>query len=154
MGVANGTADVVAPPSPFGRYMRSRRARLGLTVGPALLVAATAWPVVHPVAGLRTTAFELVTLVWVCVVFVGIQLSIWLLPLTVIDEHGIRRRGLSRPRRIGWDEVGDCSVEAYERSAWVFVHLRDERRVRLYGVPAEVAPGLLRPIRSAPPAAV
>lgn len=150
MGMANGIADVDALASPFGRYMRTRLARLGFTVGPALLVATTAWPVAAPIAGLRTTGLEVGALVWACVVFVGIQLSIWLVPMTVINERGIRRT-LNRPRRIAWDEVEDFSIEAYGPSAWVFAHLHDERRVRLYGVPAAAVPGLSRLIGSVPP---
>ena len=110
--MASGTADIEAPASPYGRYMRSRLARLGFTVGPALLVATTAWNAASPVPGVRTTAWDLSALVFSCFVFVGIQLSIWLVPLTVIDERGIRRT-LSRPRRTVWDEVQDFSVEGY-----------------------------------------
>ena len=139
--MAGGTADVEAPASPYGSYRRSSLARLGFTVGPALLVT-TAWNTASPVPGVRTTAWDLSALIFSCIVFVGIQLGIWLVPLTVIDERGIRRT-LNRPRRIGWDEVQDFSVEGYERSAWVFVHLSGGRRVRLYGVPAAVVPGLL-----------
>jgi hypothetical protein len=149
--MANGTADVVAPPSPFGRYMRSRRSQWGFTVLLGLFLAESVWNATVRTTGWKPGAWELGVLVEACVVFVVGELMLWVIPLTVIDEQGIRRRGLTRPRRTGWDEVEDFSGEAYGRSEWVFVHLRDGRRVRLHGVPAPALPRLFRFIESAPP---
>jgi hypothetical protein len=141
-------------PSPFGRYMRSRRSQWGFTVLLGLLLGETAWNATVPMAGIAPGALEVGVFAWLCLVFVGVELMVWFVPLTVIDDRGIRRHGLTRPRRIGWDEVADFSGEAYGRSARVFVHLHDGRRVRLYGVPAAAAPGLLNLIGSVPPSAV
>jgi hypothetical protein len=141
--MTNESADVGAPPSPFGRYMRSRREQWAFTLLLLLLLLATpTLQLVRPADGMSTRGWDLAAFLFNGVVAVTMVLLIWLVPLTVINERGILRV-FGRSRRISWDEVTYFSVENFSRPPRVFVHLGERRRLRLMGVPAEVVPGLL-----------
>jgi hypothetical protein len=152
MGMANGTADVGAPPAVFGRYTESRRRQWRSTLLLALLMVAPVSQVLDPAAGQTPSGWGIAAFVCACVVFVTMLPVTWLVALTVIDERGIRR-AFSRPRHIDWDEITNLSVADRGRFTWVYAHLGDGRKVRLVDVPAAAVPGLLNQIGIAPPPA-